>query len=115
MSINWTEKLQNLKKTTGALASSSPETMKMFGGLAFTVTKDGALSKKNKELMAIAISICIRCEDCIAYHMQNAIKAHASKEEVIESINVAIEMGGGPSTVYGGKAIAAYEELTRGQ
>ena len=78
MSTNWTEKLQNLKKTTGALASSSPETMKMFGGLALTVTKDGALSKKNKELMAIAISICIRCEDCIAYHMQNAIKAQAS-------------------------------------
>jgi AhpD family alkylhydroperoxidase len=70
--------------------------------------------KKNKELMAIAISICIRCEDCIAYHMQNAIKAQASREEVIESINVAIEMGGGPSTVYGGKAIAAYEEFTRG-
>ena len=94
MNTNWTDKLQNLKKTTGTLASSSPETMKIFGSLALTVTKDGALSKKNKELMAIAISICIRCEDCIAYHMQNAIKAQASREEVIESINVAIEMGG---------------------
>ena len=53
MNTNWTDKLQNLKKTTGTLASSSPETMKIFGSLALTVTKDGALSKKNKELMAI--------------------------------------------------------------
>ncbi|MDC0879941.1 hypothetical protein OAP69_00995 [Hellea sp.] len=48
MNTNWTDKLQNLKKTTGTLASSSPETMKIFGSLALTVTKDGALSKKKQ-------------------------------------------------------------------
>ena len=85
--------------------------MKAFGSLAGAATKDGALDKKTKELMAISISICIRCEGCIAYHVNNAIKAGASREEVVETISVAVEMGGGPSTVYGAKALAAYDEF----
>ena len=61
--------------------------------------------------MALSISICIRCEGCIAYHMNKAIEAGASREEVVETITVAVEMGGGPSTVYGAKALAAYDEF----
>ena len=86
--------------------------MKAFGSLASAATKDGALDKKTKELMAIAISISIRCEGCIAYHTHNAFKAGASREEMLETINVAIEMGGGPSTVYGAKALEAYDEFS---
>lgn len=114
MSSNWTETLQHLGKSTGKLASASPDTMKAFGGLAAAATKDGALDKKTKELMAIAISICIRCEGCIAYHTHNALKAGATREEMVESISVAVEMGGGPSTVYGAKALEAFDEFSGG-
>jgi AhpD family alkylhydroperoxidase len=86
--------------------------MKAFGSLASAATKDGALDKMTKELMAIAISISIRCEGCIAYHTLNAFKAGASREEMLETINVAVEMGGGPSTVYGAKALEAYDEFS---
>ena len=109
MSNYWTDKLRDVGRTTGKLATSAPDTMKAFGNLAGAATKDGALDKKTKELMAISISICIRCEGCIAYHVNNAIKAGASREEVVETISVAVEMGGGPSTVYGAKALAAFE------
>ena len=112
MSTDWTETLKGMSRSTGALASAAPETMKAFGALAGAATKDGALDKKTKELMAIAISICIRCEGCIAYHMHSALKAGASREEVVEAIGVAVEMGGGPSTVYGSKALEAYEQLS---
>ena len=114
MSVNWSDVLRDMGRTTGALGSASPETMKMFGGLASAATKDGAIDKKTKELMAVAISICIRCEGCIAYHTNSAIKAGASKDEMVETINVAIEMGGGPSTVYGAKALDAFEQLSKG-
>jgi len=108
---SWTDKLRGLGRSTGKLAAGSPDTMKAFGGLAAAATKDGALDKKTKELMAIAISICIRCEGCIAYHTNNAIKAGATRAEMLESINVAVEMGGGPSTVYGSKALEAFDEF----
>ena len=108
----WTDKLREVGRTTGKLAADAPETMKAFGGLAGSVMKDGALDKKTKELMAISISICIRCEGCIAYHVSNAIKAGATRGEIVETITVAVEMGGGPSTVYGSKALAAFDEFS---
>ena len=74
-------------------------------------TKDGALDSRTKELMALAIAIAAPCEGCIVYHVRAAKKKGASREQVAETIAVAIEMGGGPATVYGGEALAAYDAL----
>jgi AhpD family alkylhydroperoxidase len=61
--------------------------------------------------MALAIAIAAPCEGCIVYHARAAKKKGASREQVAETIAVAIEMGGGPATVYGGEALAAYDAL----
>jgi AhpD family alkylhydroperoxidase len=60
---------------------------------------DGALPKKHKELIAAGISVATNCESCMQWHIEQAAKAGASFEEVLEAIEVAIEMGGGPATV----------------
>ena len=60
---------------------------------------DGALPKKQKELIAVGISVAGDCESCMQWHIEQAAKAGASFEEVLEAIEVAIEMGGGPATV----------------
>ena len=60
---------------------------------------DGALPKKQKELIAVAISVVRNCESCMQWHIEQAAKTGASFEEVLEAIEVAIEMGGGPATV----------------
>jgi AhpD family alkylhydroperoxidase len=85
--------------------------MRSFQGLMSAVGKDGALSMKTRELMALAIAISSKCKGCIVFHVQNAIRHGASREEVAETIAISIEMGGGPSTVYGAKALAAFDEL----
>jgi len=61
---------------------------------------EGALSKKNKELMALSISIVTKCEPCIEWHVQQACLAGATDEEIYETIDVSIEMGGGPAAAY---------------
>jgi AhpD family alkylhydroperoxidase len=61
---------------------------------------DGALDKKTKELMALAISIVTKCEPCMEWHLDQAMQAGASEEQVYESIDVAIEMGGGQAAAY---------------
>lgn len=112
MSKDWKAVLCETSLGTGNLAKASPDVLRGFGGMTASVVKDGALDKKTKELMAVAISICIRCDGCIAYHTNSAIKAGATRDEMIETINVAIEMGGGPSTVYGAGALEAYDQLS---
>lgn len=59
---------------------------------------DGALSKKTKELIAVGISVVIDCESCMEWHITQAARDGASRAEILEAIEVAIEMAGGPAT-----------------
>jgi len=93
------------------LAGEAPGIMAGFNKLHSTSTAEGALSTTVKELMALAIGINVRCDGCLAYHVHDAIRAGASRAEVIETIGVAIMMGGGPSVVYGCEALAALDQF----
>ncbi len=64
-----------------------------------TVYPDGAISRKNKELMATAIAVLINCSSCMQWHIEKAAEDGATVEELIEAIDVAIEFGAGPATV----------------
>lgn len=55
---------------------------------------DGALNAKTKELMGLAASMVLRCNDCIFYHIDRSIQEGASKEELYETFNVALIVGG---------------------
>jgi AhpD family alkylhydroperoxidase len=61
--------------------------------------EDAALPKKQKELIAVGISVVIDCESCMQWHIEQAAKAGATQQEVLEAVEVGIEMGGGPATV----------------
>jgi len=62
--------------------------------------QNGALSKKMKELMALSISIVTKCEPCIEWHTKQALLQGATDQEIFETIDVAIQMGGGPASAY---------------
>jgi AhpD family alkylhydroperoxidase len=72
---------------------------------------DGALSKKNKELIAVGISVLIDCESCMQWHIEQAAKAGASMQEVLEAVEVGMEMGGGPATVSARFALEVMEKV----
>ncbi len=86
-----------------------PEVGKAFQQLAAAATAEGALDTKTKELIALAIGITARCDGCVAFHAGAAVRHGANREEVLETIGMAIYMGGGPSLVYGARALEAYE------
>jgi AhpD family alkylhydroperoxidase len=108
---NYTQQAKAVFDFVGTLSEESPQIAKGFATLHKAAGQDGALSSKHKELMALAIGISVRCEGCIACHVQDAIKAGATKDEIVETIGVAVLMGGGPSIVYGDKAYKAMEEM----
>ena len=93
------------------LRQDIPETMKAFSALAQAATRDGALDKKTKELIALAIAIATRCDGCIGFHTEALVRLGATRQEVEETLGMTVYMGGGPSLMYAADAISAFEEF----
>ena len=100
-----------LQKLAVRLSKEIPGPMSGFSSLHKAALADGALGRKSKELIALGIAVASRCDGCIAYHVHDAIKAGASRQEITEAIGVAILMGGGPAMVYGCEGLAALEQF----
>jgi AhpD family alkylhydroperoxidase len=97
----------HLQGLIGQLGKQLPGPMAGFAKLHTQAVATGALTTRVKELMALAISIAVRCDGCIAYHVHDALAAGATHAEVLETIGVAVMMGGGPAVVYGAEAFEA--------
>jgi AhpD family alkylhydroperoxidase len=93
------------------LRNDIPDTMQAFSALAKGATRDGALDKKTKELIALAIGVAARCDGCIGFHAEALVRLGATRQEVGETLGMAVYMGGGPSLMYAADAISAYEEF----
>lgn len=111
MEKRYPEYYDHLHKLMNKLGENLPLTMKAFGQLHQKTVEDGALSAKVKELIALGIAVTVRCDGCISYHVHDALKAGANRQEIAETIGVAILMGGGPSVVYGCEALEALEQF----
>ena len=94
------------------LREGAPDLMKAFGAVAAGATTSKAVDTKTKELMALAIGIAVHCDGCVAFHTKMAHQHGATREEVAETVALAIYMGGGPAAVLGGDALRAYNEFT---
>jgi len=107
----WAAHLDGIKTMLRALRGDTPIVMKAFSGLAQAATAPAALDAKSKELIALGISVAVRCDDCIGFHVKAALDHGASREEVVETLGMAIYMGAGPSVMYATHALEAYEQL----
>ncbi len=85
------------------------KTYKPFLEVEEKTFRDRALNKKTKELMALSISIVTKCEPCMEWHLDQALQSGATDEEIFETIDVAIEMGGGQSVAYARFVLSALE------
>lgn len=96
-------KIENIrkdrKKAHTKLSVLKSKVYEKFLELEKLAFSDGTLKKKDKELIAIGISIVVNCESCIEWHITQAQKSGATVDEILEAIEVGIEFGGGPATV----------------
>lgn len=107
---NFPEHYKELNIWMENLGLAIPDVMQGFGELHEAAIKPGALDSKTKELISLGIAITVRCDGCISFHVHDAMQAGASKEEIAETVSVAILMGGGPSVVYGIEAMQALSQ-----
>jgi len=103
--------IDQLNAAIATLRTGAPGPMKAFGGLAREALAPGALDVMTKELIAIAIAIATRCDGCIAFHVKAAVRAGATREQVLETVSMAIYMGAGPSMIYAAETLRAFDEL----
>ena len=95
------------------LRGGAPEVMKGFSSIAQAALDANALDTKTKELIALAICVAIRCDDCIGFHVKAAVEKGATREEILETLGMAIYLGAGPSVMYASHAIEAFDQFAQ--
>ena len=102
----------DINKYSAAYRKEAPEVMKAFGELARAATSAGALDEKTKELIAIGISVAIRCDGCIGFHVKALVRLGVTREELNQALGMAIYLGGGPALMYSANVLAAFDEFS---
>lgn len=105
------ELVESLKQPTRDLRDAIPETWRAFAELHRSAVADGVLPARFKELIALAIAVADGCDGCIAYHARSAAVRGATEDEVAEALGVTLLMAGGPASINGPRAMAAFKEF----
>ena len=109
---DWPGVAASLSQAMKPLRGGAPDAMAAFSALARAALEPNALPTKTKELIALGISVATRCDGCIAFHAEAAARHGASREEIMETMGMAIYMGAGPSVMYAAQALEAFDQFT---
>ena len=89
----------------------APDAVRGFGALYQSTMKEGQMSVREKELVALGIGLAVRCDGCIYVHAEKALRAGATREQIMEAAGVAVMMQGGPTYTYLPKLVEALDAL----
>lgn len=105
------ERLGAAKRRMGELAKAAPDMMAAFSKVSKVATRGGAFDPGQRELIAVALAVAQGCDDCILYHVDAAKRHGAGEDALIEALEIAVEMGGGPAVMYASQALASWKAL----
>jgi AhpD family alkylhydroperoxidase len=111
MHKDWPAMAGELSVALKEVRAGAPDVMRAFGGMARAALEAKALDTKTKELLALGISVAVRCDACVAFHAEAALKQGATRDEVMETMGMAIYMGAGPSVMYAAQAVEAFDQF----
>lgn len=99
------------KARLAAFSRTAPALMQGFGAVSRAATAPGRFDAAERELIALAIAAAKGCEDCLLYHAEAARRHGADEGQLVEALEVAVEMGGGPAVMYAAKALQIFRDL----
>ncbi|MFB0524194.1 MAG: carboxymuconolactone decarboxylase family protein [Phycisphaerae bacterium] len=105
------EFFEKFKNDVAKMKEQAPDTVNGFAAMFSKIMKDGALSLREKELIALGIGVVQRCTPCIRLHVQKSLDAGATKEQILEAASVAVMMGGGPAYTHVPLVVETLEAL----
>lgn len=105
------EFLTKFSKDSEKMKSEASSMVNAFTGLFVKTMAEGAMTVKQKELVAVGIAVAKQCEPCIKLHVQKCLAAGANRQQILEAAGVAVMMGGGPSYTHIPIVVEALDEL----
>jgi AhpD family alkylhydroperoxidase len=113
MMIDWNEYQQQLTAGIGDMAKLSPDTVRGYMTLGAANAKTSKLGEKTRQLISLAVAVTTRCDGCIVFHTEAALKAGATREEIAEALGVAVSMNAGVALVYSTRVLDAFAAKTQ--
>jgi AhpD family alkylhydroperoxidase len=113
MHKDWPAVAKELSVAMKEVRVGAPDVTKAFSAMAKAALETKALDTKTKELIALAIAVAVRCDGCIAFHTEAAAKQGATRDEVMETMGMAMYMGVGPSFIYAAQAVEAFDQFAK--
>jgi AhpD family alkylhydroperoxidase len=102
------------RKMNDRILSTDNLVIKRFFNLDTNAYMDGALPVKTKEMLGLAASMVLRCDDCVSYHVQQCHEAGVSREEMFEVFSVGLVVGGSIVIPHLRRAVEFLDELEAG-
>jgi AhpD family alkylhydroperoxidase len=112
MMLNWIEYRDQVNAAVKEMAAANPDIVRAYAGLNSANAKSTRIDAKTRELIALAVAITLRCDGCINAHTDAAIKAGATKEEIVDALGVAVMVNAGAAMVYSARTIDAFDTKT---
>jgi AhpD family alkylhydroperoxidase len=109
MMLNWTAYKAQLRKRIPSFAKLTPDSLKGYQVLSDANKANSKLGEKTRQLISIAVAVTTRCDGCITFHADAALKAGATREEIAEALGVAMAMNAGAAFVYSLRALDAVD------
>lgn len=110
---DWKEMFTTSARKLSQLGQGNPEIMQALGTLDKAAASKGALDAKTRELIALAVAATTRCEGCISIHAREAVKAGATRDELLETLAMAIDLNAGACAVYSSRILEAFDEFSK--
>lgn len=105
---DWADYRRQLGEGVKELGKLSPDTMRGYAALSNAGQRSDVLGAKTRELIALAVAVTVRCDGCIATHVEAALKHGAKREEVAEALGMAIAVNAGAALVYSARTLDAF-------
>jgi AhpD family alkylhydroperoxidase len=113
MLFDWNTYQAELTRSIPEFAKLSPDSLKGYQTLSGANSKNSLLGEKVRQLISIAVAVTTRCDGCITFHTDAALKAGASKQEIAEALGVAMAMNAGAALIYSLRALDSAEEHSK--
>ena len=107
--LDWNAYQAELTKSIPEFAKLSPDSLKGYQTLSSANAKSTLLGEKVRQLISVAVAVTTRCDGCITFHTDAALKAGATKQEIAEALGVAMAMNAGAALVYSVRALESVE------
>jgi len=108
MMLDWNLYLKQITSTIGQIATVSPDIVRGYRAISDAGQKTGKLDAKTRELISLAVAVTRQCDGCITVHTDAALKAGATKEELVEALGVAVAVNAGAALVYSARTLDAF-------